>query len=178
MAQREIGLSSGEPPTSKGYTPSVFTELPQLLERAGPGIVGSGSITGLFTVLVEGDDMNEPIADAARGILDGHIVLDREIAERGLFPAVNILKSISRTMPGCNSDEENKIVQRARSIIATYSNMAELIRLGAYKKGTNKEVDESIDFIGKIEDFLKQNPNEYTDLESGYKKLAEILGLN
>src|ERR1700760_4490409 len=157
MAQREIGLSAGEPPASKGYTPTVFTELPRLLERAGPGLEGQGSITGLFTVLVEGDDHNEPVADAVRGILDGHIVLERHIAERGRFPAINILKSVSRAMPGCNSSEEQELVQRARAPLAVYDDMAELIRLGAYKAGTNHEVDNAVRLYPALEAFLTQN---------------------
>lgn len=177
MAQREIGLAAGEPPTTKGYPPTVFSELPKLLERAGPGEAGRGSITGLFTVLVDGDDHNEPIADAARGILDGHIVLDRAIAERGRFPAVNILRSISRTMPGCNNDAENALVGRARRYLAAYENMAEMIRLGAYRKGSNAEVDEAVEYYGPVEEFLRQNKDERTDLAETYARLAKILGV-
>ncbi len=175
MAQREISLSAGEPPATKGYTPTVFAELPRLLERAGPGRIGSGSITGLFTVLVDGDDHNEPIADAVRGILDGHIVLERAIAERNRYPAVNLLRSISRTMPGCNSDEENALVNRARALIATYEDMAELIRLGAYKRGSNAQVDEAIFYYDKLEAFLSQKKKEKVDFEAGYRQLKDIL---
>ena len=176
MAQREIGLSGGEPPTTKGYPPTAFAELPKLLERAGPG-TGKGSITGLFTVLVEGDDHNEPIADAVRGILDGHIVLERQIAERGRYPAVNILKSVSRTMPGCNNDGENALVTRARRLIATYDDMAELIRLGAYKRGTDAAVDEAIDHQAKLDEFLRQGKRDRATLADGYSKLADILAM-
>jgi flagellum-specific ATP synthase len=175
MAQREIGLASGEPPASKGYTPSVFAELPKLLERAGPGVKGSGAITGLFTVLVDGDDHNEPVADAVRGILDGHIVMERAIAERGRYPAVNVLKSLSRTMPGCNSAEENKLVTGARRILAAYENMAELIRLGAYKAGSDAEIDRAIRLYPLFEQFLTQGKGEKTSLGEGYRTLAGIL---
>ena len=177
MAQREVGLSAGEPPASKGYTPTVFAELPRLLERAGPGLSGtSGSITGLFTVLVEGDDHNEPIADAVRGILDGHIVLDRAIAERGRFPAVNILKSVSRAMPQCNSDVEQAVVGRARAQLAVYEDMAELIRLGAYKFGTNAEVDAAAQIYPQLEAFLTQKKNDRVTLVEGYAALESIVG--
>jgi flagellum-specific ATP synthase len=176
MAQREIGLSAGEPPASKGYTPTVFAELPRLLERAGPGIEGGGSITGLFTVLVEGDDHNEPVADAVRGILDGHIVLERAIAERGRFPAINILKSVSRAMPGCNSDDEQKLVLRARQPLTIYEDMAELIRLGAYRSGTNPEVDNAVRLYPQLEAFLAQTKTEQASLSEGYDALSAIMG--
>lgn len=178
MAQREISLSAGEPPASKGYTPTVFAELPRLLERAGPGTEGQGTITGLFTVLVEGDDHNEPISDAVRGILDGHIVLDRAIAERGRYPAVNILRSVSRTMPGCNTEEQNMLVGGARSVLSTYEDMAELIRLGAYRKGSSQDVDVAVELYPRIEQFLGQAKNDPTDLEQTYAMLAEALGLS
>jgi flagellum-specific ATP synthase len=177
MAQREIGLSAGEPPASKGYTPSVFAELPRLLERAGPGAPGQGSITGLFTVLVEGDDHNEPIADAVRGILDGHVVLDRAIAERGRFPPINILRSVSRTMPGCNTAEENAVVDRARRLLATYEDMAELIRLGAYRRGSDPEIDEAIHYMPALEAFLRQTVEDKTELQATHAVLAGILGM-
>ena len=175
MAQREISLSVGEPPASKGYTPTVFAELPRLLERAGPGAANQGSITGLFTVLVDGDDHNEPIADAVRGILDGHVVLDRAIGERGRYPAINILRSVSRTMPGCNSEGENALVSAAKRLLAVYDDMAELIRLGAYRRGSDPAVDEAIHYYPALEAYLSQGKHEATDLESSYRMLAEIL---
>jgi flagellum-specific ATP synthase len=174
MAQREIGLSAGEPPTTKGYTPTVFAELPKLLERAGAGR-GEGTITGLFTVLVEGDDHNEPIADALRAILDGHIVLDRGIAERGRYPAIDVLKSVSRSMPNCNSAGENEWVNRARALLAAYEDMAEMIRLGAYRPGSDPKTDEAIHFHPALEVFLEQGKDERADLACGYATLAEIL---
>ncbi len=174
MAQREIGLSAGEPPTAKGYTPTVFTELPRLLERAGPG-TEQGTITGIFTVLVDGDDYNEPIADAVRGILDGHIVMERAIAERGRYPAINILKSISRTMPRAADQTYLPTLNRARQIMATYADMEELIRLGAYRAGTSPEVDEAIRLHKPIEDFLAQGKEEATSLAEGYLRLAQIV---
>jgi flagellum-specific ATP synthase len=176
MAQREIGLSAGEPPASKGYTPTVFAELPRLLERAGPGQHGgSGSITGLFTVLVEGDDHNEPVSDAVRGILDGHIVLDRAIAERGRFPAINVLKSVSRAMPGCNSEAEQSLILQARGPMTLYEDMAELIRLGAYKAGTNPEVDHAVMLHPRLEAFLIQKKDELAGLSESYAALSDIL---
>ena len=174
MAQREIGLSAGEPPTAKGYTPTVFTELPKLLERAGPG-TGTGAITGIFTVLVDGDDHNEPIADAVRGILDGHVVMQRSIAERGRFPAINILKSVSRTMPRSANPDYLPVIMRGRQVMATYADMEELIRLGAYRAGSSPEVDEAIRLHEPLEGFLRQAKDEKSSLDDGYRQLAQIL---
>jgi flagellum-specific ATP synthase len=174
MAQRDIGLAAGEPPTAKGYTPTVFSELPRLLERAGPGS-GAGTITGIFTVLVEGDDHNEPVADAVRGILDGHIVMERAIAERGRYPAVNVLKSVSRTMPRSADPAYWPVVKQARQVLATYADMEELIRLGAYRPGSSAEVDEAIRLFPALDAFLAQGKEESTSIGDGYSRLAGIL---
>jgi flagellum-specific ATP synthase len=176
-AQREISLSAGEPPATRGYAPTVFAELPRLLERAGPGQAGQGSVTGLFTVLVEGDDHNEPISDAVRGILDGHVALDRSIAERGRFPAVNILRSISRTMPACNTEPQNAIIERAKQLISAYDDMAELIRLGAYRQGSDPRVDEAIHYFPAIDEYLRQGKEDSTTLETCYQELAQLLDM-
>lgn len=175
QAQREIGLAIGEPPTAKGYPPTVFTELPRLLERAGPGLVNSGSVTGLFTVLVEGDDHNEPIADAVRGILDGHIVMERGIAERGRYPAVNVLRSISRTMPGCVPVSFRPVLQQAREYLSVFADMEELIRLGAYRKGSDPKVDRAIAINPALEAFLSQQREERTSIADGYQMLEAIV---
>ena len=177
MAQREIGLSAGEPPTSKGYPPTTFSELARLLERAGPGLEGEGSITGLFSVLVEGDDHNEPISDAVRGIVDGHIVMQRDIADRGRYPAINILKSVSRSMPGVFNDQQNEIIRRAKQVITTYEDMAELIRLGAYRRGSDPAVDESLVLYPQIEEFLGQHKEDSTTIQEGFERLGSILGM-
>lgn len=180
MAQREIGLSAGEPPATKGYTPSVFAELHKLLERAGPGIetkeIGTcGHITGFFTILVDGDDHNEPIADAARGILDGHIVLDRALAVRNHFPAINILHSISRKVPACHDQMERKLVKKARQVLSVYDDMAELIRLGAYKTGSHPDVDQAILLYPELQKFLTQDVEEHSNHAESFEQLASIL---
>lgn len=178
MAQREIGLSAGEPPTSKGYPPTTFGELSRLLERAGPGAPGKGSITGLFSVLVEGDDHNEPISDAVRGIVDGHIVMERRIADRGRYPAVNVLKSVSRSLPGAITPDQFEILKSAKQVITTYEDMAELIRLGAYRRGSDPGVDAAIQLYPQIEAFLTQDKEECTKINEGFDLLAAVLGIN
>ena len=175
MAQREIGLASGEPPATKGYTPTVFAELPRLLERAGPGLPGQGSITGLFTVLVDGDDHNEPVADAVRGILDGHVVISRQIAERGRYPAIDILKSVSRTLPHCLSDDQNLVRLAARRELATFRDMEEMVRLGAYRAGASAEVDRAVAVAPRIEALLKQGRQERGFAEESFAALTALL---
>ena len=180
MAQREIGLAAGEPPTTKGYTPTCFTELPKLLERAGPGPVRpdgttAAPITALFTVLVDGDDHNEPVADAVRGILDGHIVMERGIAERGRFPAINVLKSISRTLPAAHTPPERITARDARSALSAYSDMEELIRIGAYRSGADPLVDRAIALNPALEAFLSQAKDESTGLDAAFARLDAAL---
>ncbi len=173
MAQREVGLAVGEPPTTKGYTPSVFAILSRLLERTGTNEFGS--ITGFYTVLVDGDDMNEPIADTVRGILDGHFVLDRDLANKGQYPAVNVLKSISRIMNNIVSDEHVKAAERLRELLSTYINSEDLINIGAYKKGTSPEIDEAIMRYPLILDFLKQGTNEKVSINESVEALLKLV---
>jgi flagellum-specific ATP synthase len=176
LAAREIGLSAGEPPATRGYPPSVFADLPRLLERAGPGIEGKGgSITALFTVLVEGEDHDEPVADAARGILDGHVVLERRIAEAGRFPAVNVLRSLSRAAPGILSPDQKAVLARARRLLALHADMADMVRLGAYRPGTDPDVDEAVRLAPRIEALLAQDREEATAPEEAFAALADIL---
>ena len=176
MAMREIGLAAGEPPATKGYTPSTFAELPLLLERAGPGFEGKpGNITGLFTVLVEGDDTNEPVSDTVRGILDGHIILNRKIAERGRFPPIDILKSLSRTMPDCNPPDQQELIKEARKNLSLYEDMADMIRLGAYRKGSDPELDTAIALYPELEKFLSQDKGEHSTFDESFQKLAAII---
>jgi flagellum-specific ATP synthase len=173
MAQREIGLAIGEPPTTRGYTPSVFAVLPKLLERAGT-CEGDGSITGLYTVLVEGDDMNEPVADAVRSILDGHIVLSRDIAARGHYPAIDVLASASRVMIDIVSDRHRKAAQRLISILAEYRKAEDLINIGAYKSGSNPQVDYAISKIGEINRYLRQDVYERVAMEDSIGSLISL----
>lgn len=173
MAQREIGLATGEPPTTKGYTPSVFSVLPKLLERTGAS--HTGTITAFYTVLVDGDDFNEPIADTTRGILDGHFILDRKLAEQGQFPALNVLKSVSRVMPQIADKQHMTEAGRVRSLLATYEENQDLINIGAYKRGTNRAIDESIQYRPKLIDFLKQTVEETVSFEQAKDEMANML---
>ncbi|WP_343310472.1 flagellar protein export ATPase FliI [Bacillus atrophaeus] len=174
MAQREIGLAAGEPPTTKGYTPSVFAILPRLLERTGAN--EQGTITAFYTVLVDGDDMNEPIADTVRGILDGHIVLDRALANKGQFPAVNVLKSISRVMSNISAPHHLDAANKFRELLSTYQNSEDLINIGAYKRGSSREIDEAIQFYPQLIQFLKQGTEESSTLEESVAELTSLTG--
>lgn len=172
MAQREVGLTIGEPPATKGYTPSVFAMLPKLMERSGTS--DKGSITAFYTVLVDGDDMNEPIADAARGILDGHIVLSRKLAAKNHYPAIDILSSISRLMSEIADEKHKKKAGELRDILATYNESEDLINIGAYKKGTNPNIDRSIELIEPLNSFLKQGMQEHCPFNEMYSRLLSI----
>lgn len=172
MAQREIGLAIGEPPATKGYTPSVFAKLPRLMERAG--MSDKGSITAFYTVLVDGDDFNEPIADAVRGILDGHIVLSRALAAKNHYPAIDILSSISRLMSEVAEDEHKKAASFARDLLATYKNSEDLINIGAYVKGSNEKVDTSIQYYDDIIGYLKQGMKEHMTFSESVESLKNI----
>lgn len=174
MAQREIGLAVGEPPVSKGYTPSVFSVLPKLMERTGNGDVGS--ITALYTVLVDGDDFNEPVTDAVRSILDGHIVLSRKLANSNHYPAIDVLASVSRVMSDVVTEEHLELAAKIKNIMAVYRDFEDLISIGAYKKGSNPEVDYAIERVNKINDFLRQKVNETTDPADIIERMKKIIG--
>jgi flagellum-specific ATP synthase len=173
MASREIGLSAGEPPTVRGYTPSVFSVLPKLLERAA--ISDKGSITGIYTVLVEGDDMNEPVSDTVRSILDGHIILSRKIAENGIFPAIDVLNSLSRVMPDIVSEGHMKNAREVLKVVSEYRVNEDLINIGAYSKGSNSKIDFAIDRISAIEDFIRQTPDEKYSFEESLERMKLLL---
>ncbi|MFQ5432071.1 MAG: FliI/YscN family ATPase [Nitrospinota bacterium] len=174
MAQREIGLSIGEPPATKGYTPSVFAILPRLLERAGTGRENEGSITGLYTILVEGDDLSEPISDASRALLDGHVILSRQLAARGHYPAIDVLNSVSRVMIDVVSDEQMKAAAAFKKNYSVYKEAEELINIGAYVKGSNPEIDYAIEKIGPMNDFLTQDIPEVSRLDSSLDQLKGL----
>jgi flagellum-specific ATP synthase len=172
MAQREIGLAAGEPPVSRGYPPSVYAEMPKLLERAGNGAVGS--ITGIYTVLVDGDDFNEPISDTARGILDGHIILSRKLGHKNHYPAIDVLQSISRVMSAVATKEHKKLASKLKSTLATYTEAEDLINIGAYKSGSNPEIDEAIQKNAAITTFLRQATDEKFTFEETVEQLKSI----
>ncbi|MCM1111799.1 MAG: flagellar protein export ATPase FliI [Muribaculum sp.] len=172
MAQREIGLASGEPPVTRGYPPSVYSEMPKLLERAGRD--SKGSITGLYTVLVDGDDFNEPITDTARSILDGHIVLDRKLAHKNHYPAVDVLQSISRCMSQIADRDHKKAAGKLRSVLATYGEAEDLINIGAYKSGSNPSIDYAISKIDEVNEFLCQETEEKVDFEESSRRMQAL----
>jgi flagellum-specific ATP synthase len=173
MAQREIGLAIGEPPTSRGYTPSVFSLLPRLLERTGMG--EKGSITSIYTVLVEGDDMNEPVADAVRGILDGHIVLSRAMAQANHYPAVDVLQSVSRLSRSVCDNRQLELASEARDLMALYRRNEDLINIGAYPKGTNPRLDRAIDKYEVMNRFLRQRADELFKRDQSFSQLAKAM---
>jgi flagellum-specific ATP synthase len=175
LAQREIGLAIGEPPATKAYPPSVFALLPKLLERAGPTLNG-GTITGLYTVLVEGDDMNEPIADTARSILDGHIVLSRELAAKNHYPAIDVIRSISRLMIDIVSKEHWESAQRLKTILATYREAEDLINIGAYAAGSNPKIDYAISMIDRVNQYLVQDIQERVEFKEAIGDLLKLFG--
>ena len=174
MAQREIGLASGEPPVSRGYPPSVYSQMPRLLERAGKN--SRGSITGLYTVLVDGDDFNEPITDTARGILDGHIVLDRKLAQKNHYPAIDVLASVSRCMSGIVSREHKRYAGKLKSTLATYRDAEDLINIGAYKSGSNPDIDYAISMNKAIDEYLCQETDEKVSFEESFARLEAMFG--
>ncbi|MCS7295078.1 MAG: FliI/YscN family ATPase [Chloroflexota bacterium] len=176
MAQREIGLAAGEPPTTRGYPPSVFSVLPQLVERAGPS--ARGSITAIYTVLVDGDDLDEPIADLARATLDGHIVLSRALANAGHYPPIDVLASVSRLAPKVASADHLAAATRLRSLLAAYEEARDLIAIGAYVRGADPRVDEAMDLRGDLEAFLRQRPDDLTPFDAAVRRLQEIAGMS
>ena len=175
MAQREIGLSMGEPPATKGYTPSVFATLPRLLERAGARGNKGGSITGLYTVLVEGDDMDDPIADSARSILDGHIVLSRHLADKGHFPSIDVLRSISRVMSAVATQEHKDLSSAMRELMSTYREAEDLINIGAYVRGSNAKIDKAIQLNDFITRFLRQDVRDKTTIQDTVALMRAIV---
>lgn len=175
QAQREIALSVGEPPATKGYPPSVFAKLPALVERAGNGAEGKGSITAFFTVLSEGDDLQDPIADASRAILDGHIVLSRQLADAGHYPAIDVERSVSRVMPAITTDEHQLMARAVRQICATYNRNQDLIAIGAYQRGNDPRVDQAIDFKPKVDEYLQQGMKDVWPFERCVSDLKQVL---
>lgn len=174
QAQREIGLATGEPPTSKGYPPSAFALLPQLVERAG-NLANGGSITAIYTVLAEGDDQNDPIVDAARAVLDGHIVLTRALSDAGHYPAIDIGASVSRTRSAVNNSQQERLIRRCLELAAAYRSKEDMIRVGLYKTGTDPLLDEAVAFWPQLQNYLQQSVNTGVDIAASRAQLARIL---